>query len=470
MPMAHPTGRTHPPHLPVPHISRFTRPLAHFLQIESASGVVLLACTVLALVLANTAAAGAFHKFWHAPVNLEIGPVKIGGELGHFFVNDVLMTVFFFVVGLEIKRELVAGELRDARKAALPVAAALGGMLVPAGIYVALLAHQFGEPPFRGWGIPMATDIAFVVGIMAVLGKRVPFGLKIMLLSLAIADDIGAVVVIAAFYSSGLDWFMLLLAGAGFAVVRILTESGVRTTPVYVLVGAFIWVAVYKSGVHPTVAGVLLGLLTPSDAWVGRDALRLSITDLQARLTSGPADDVMVEDLELLAFAAKESMSPLERHEHALHPWVGFLIMPLFALANAGVHIDPKAITEPIPVAIAVALFAGKPAGVVLFSFLAVRLGLAKLPHGVSWLAILGGGCLAGIGFTMSLFVAGLAFEQHPQLHEDAKIGILLGSLASAVVGTGLLVWALRGKKEEVARSAQIKDTIQTEEGEEDGE
>jgi NhaA family Na+:H+ antiporter len=325
MPMAHPTGRTHPPHLPVPHISRFTRPLAHFLQIESASGIVLLACTVLALVLANSRAAGAVDKFWHTPVLLELGPLRITGELGHFFVSDVLMTIFFFVVGLEIKRELVAGELRDARRAALPVAAALGGMLVPAGIYLALQAHRSGEPSFRGWGIPMATDIAFVVGIMAVLGKRVPFGLKIMLLSLAIADDIGSVLVIAAFYNTGLNWFMLLLAATGFAVVLILTEAGVRSTPVYVLVGGFIWVTVYKSGVHPTVAGVLLGLLTPAEAWVGRDALRLSITDLQARLTSGSGDDVMVEDLELLAFAAKESMSPLERHEHALHPWVGFL-------------------------------------------------------------------------------------------------------------------------------------------------
>jgi NhaA family Na+:H+ antiporter len=467
--MAHPTGRTHPPHLPVPRISRFTRPLAHFLRIESASGIVLLAGTVLALVLANTAAAHAFHEFWHTPVHLEIGSLKLGGELGHFFVNDVLMTVFFFVVGLEIKRELVAGELRDARKAALPVAAALGGMLVPAGIYMALQAHQFGAPPFRGWGVPMATDIAFVVGIMTVLGKRVPFGLKIMLLSLAIADDIGAVIVIAAFYCSGLNWFMLLLAATGLAVVRILTEAGVRTTPVYLLVGAFVWLAVYKSGVHPTVAGVLLGLLTPSDSWVGRDALRLSITDLQARLASGPTDDVMVEDLELLAFAAKESLSPLERHEHALHPWVGFLIMPLFALANAGIHIDPKALGEPIPLAIAVALFVGKPAGVVLFSVLAVRLGLAKLPHGVSWLALLGGGCLAGIGFTMSLFVAGLAFEHEPQLLADAKIGILLGSLTSAVVGTAILVWALRGKKVEAARSTQTKDTIKTEDREEDG-
>jgi NhaA family Na+:H+ antiporter len=440
--MANPAAHANT-YLPVPRIWRFTRPLARFLRIESTGGIVLLGCTVLALVLANSPAAAGYLRFWHTPVHLEIGPYKLGGELGHFVVSDVLMTVFFFVVGLEIKRELVAGELRDARKAALPVAAALGGMLVPAGIYMALQAHRAGEPPFRGWGVPMATDIAFVVGIMAVLGKRVPFGLKIMLLSLAIADDIGAVVVIAAFYSSGLDGFMLLLAAAGFAVVRMLNEVGVRSVPVYALVGVGIWCAVHKSGVHPTVAGVMLGLLTPSEVWVGRDALRLSITDLHAQLASGPGDDVMVEDLELLAFAARESVSPLERLEHTLHPWVGFLIMPLFALANAGVHIEWAALTEPVAVAVAVALVAGKPAGVMLFSALAVWLGVAKLPQGVSWLALLGGGFLAGIGFTMSLFVAGLAFGGDPRLLADAKIGILLGSVASAVVGTALLVGSL---------------------------
>ncbi|VTR95358.1 sodium:proton antiporter : Na(+)/H(+) antiporter NhaA OS=Isosphaera pallida (strain ATCC 43644 / DSM 9630 / IS1B) GN=nhaA PE=3 SV=1: Na_H_antiport_1 [Gemmata massiliana] len=441
--MAH-SARRISPHLPVAPIRRFTRPLSRFLRIESASGIVLLLCTVLAIALANSNTADAYHKFWHTHVQLGVGPFTLGGELGHFFVNDVLMTIFFFVVGLEIKRELVAGELRDARKAALPVAAALGGMLVPAGIYMALQANHVGEPRFRGWGVPMATDIAFVVGIMAVLGKRVPFGLKIMLLSLAIADDIGAVIVIAAFYSAGLNWFMLLLAAAGFAVVRILNESGVRSVPVYTIVGAGIWLAVYKSGVHPTVAGVLLGLLTPSEVWVGRDALRLSITDLQARLEADTGGNVSTEDLELLAFAAQESVSPLERLEHQLHPWVGFAIMPLFALANAGVHIELTAITEPVSIAVMLGLFLGKPVGVMLFSFLAVRAGIAKLPHGVNWFVLLGGGFLAGIGFTMSLFVAGLAFEGNGRLLADAKIGILFGSVLSAVGGAGLLILTLR--------------------------
>jgi NhaA family Na+:H+ antiporter len=434
----------HNPHLPVPPIRRFIRPLARFLRIESASGVVLLVCTAVALVLANSAAANGYHKFWHTPVHLEVGAFKIGGELGHFFVNDVLMTLFFFVVGLEIKRELVAGELRDARKAALPVAAALGGMLVPAGIYMALQANEFGQSAFRGWGVPMATDIAFVVGVMTVLGKRVPLGLKIMLLSLAIADDIGAVIVIAIFYSTGLNWFSLLLAAGGFALVRILNDLGVRSVPVYVLVGVGIWIATYKSGVHPTVAGVLLGLLTPPGEWVGREALRLSMTDVLARIVDAN-DDPDAAELQMMAFAAKESVSPLERLETGLHPWVGFVIMPLFALANAGVHVELKAVTEPVAVAIALGLFLGKPAGVLLFSFLAVKIGIARLPQGVTWRVLLGGGFLAGIGFTMSLFVASLAFGGQPQLLTDAKIGILAGSTASALVGATLLILTLRG-------------------------
>ena len=247
-------------HLPVAPVHRLTRPLARFLEIESASGVVLLVCAVVALILANSAAADAYHKFWHTPVGLEIGTFRLVREMGHFFVNDVLMTIFFFVVGLEIKRELVAGELRDPRKAALPVIAAVGGMLVPAAIYLAL---QHGKPGERGWAIPMATDIAFVVGIMALLGRRVPFGLKIMILSLAIADDIGAVIVIAIFYSTGINWEALGLAALGFGITYALTRLGVRSTSAYVAVGIGIWFAFFYSGVHPAMTGVLLGLLTP---------------------------------------------------------------------------------------------------------------------------------------------------------------------------------------------------------------
>jgi NhaA family Na+:H+ antiporter len=424
--------------LPVRPVQRWTRPLAHFLHIESASGIVLLVCTVAALVLANSPARAAFEHFWHTPVWLEVGGFRLGGELGHFLINDVLMTVFFFVVGLEIKREMVAGELRDRRKAALPVAAALGGMLVPAGIYFAL---QAGRPGERGWGIPMATDIAFVVGVMAVFGKRVPFGLKIMLLSLAIADDIGAVVVIAVFYNSGLDFAALGLAAAGFGVILGLNRVGVRSVAVYAVIGVFIWLAVYKSGVHPTIAGVVLGLLTPASVWIGDKTL---VEVLNTAIKDVPGDGPERRDtLKTVEFTAREGVSPLERLEVGLHPWVGFVVMPLFALANAGVPIEAGELTNPVALAVALGLFVGKPVGILLFSYLAVRAGFAALPRGVNWWAVLGGGCLAGIGFTMSLFVAGLAFEGREGLLAAGKIGTLAGSVWSAVLGTVILLVAL---------------------------
>ncbi|MDB5313888.1 MAG: nhaA [Gemmataceae bacterium] len=441
--MAHPPSPASRPAfarlLPDPPVRRLVRPLARFLRIESASGAVLLACTVVALVLANSPAAGWYHAFWHTPLRLQVGPFALAGDLGHLAVNDVLMTVFFFVVGLEIKRELVAGELQEPRKAVLPVVAAVGGMLAPAAVYLALIA---GKPGGRGWGIPMATDIAFVVGVLTLLGRRVPLGLKILLLSLAIADDIGAVLVIAVFYSTGLHPFMLLLALGGLCLAAILTELGVRSTRVYVLVGVGVWLAVYQSGVHPTVAGVLLGLLTPSGTWVSRAALRLALTDVAAGLRDDGADEVGAEDLRLLSFAARESVSPLDRLETQLHPWVGFVVMPLFALANAGVEVTPAALTDPVAVAVALGLFLGKPVGIVLTSWLAVRLGLAELPRGVTWGMMVGGGALAGIGFTMSLFVAGLALD--PEHLAAGKVGTLTGSVCGAAVGVVILAVALR--------------------------
>ena len=427
------------PHAPV---ERLTRPLARFLEIEAAGGVVLLACAVLALVLANSPAAPWYQALWHTHVAFAIGGFHLGGELGHFVVNDVLMAVFFFVVGLEIKRELVAGELRDPRKAALPVIAALGGMLAPAGLYLALMS---GKPGHEGWGIPMATDIAFVVGVMALLGPRFPAGLKIMLLTLAIADDIGAVVVIAAFYSGNLAWDVLGLAAAGFVLIHLLNRAGVRAVLVYVLVGIGIWFAFLKSGVHPTVAGVVLGLMTPSSSWVRKDALGLALADLQGQLKSDTGEEPGNHDLQLLAFAARESVSPLERLETALHPWVGFVVMPLFALANAGVPVKLSALTDPVAVAVALGLLVGKPVGIVSFSWLAVRLGLARLPAGVTWPLMLGAGVLGGIGFTMSLFVAGLALTEE---HLPAgKIGTLTGSVCSAAAGVAILLLVLRKAK-----------------------
>jgi Na+:H+ antiporter, NhaA family len=428
-------------HFPDPPVRRLTRPLVRFLEIESASGIVLLLCAVVALVLANSSAADSFQRLWQTPIRIEVGARQIGSDLGHFVVNDVLMTIFFFVVGLEIKRELVAGELRDPRKAALPVIAALGGMIVPAGLFLAL---QYGKPGDRGWGIPMATDIAFVVGVMALLGPRVPIGLKIMILSLAIADDIGAVIVIAVFYTAGVNWTALGFVVLGVLLTVALRRLGVRATLVYAGVAVGIWIAFHYSGIHPAMTGVLLGLLTPSRPWVGPEALRLSVANLAASFEQdGKAEPA---EYERIAFAAKESLSPLERLETILHPWVGFVIMPLFALANAGVRINVSELAHPVSVAVALGLFLGKPIGILFFSYLAVRLGFAKLPQGVNWWVLLGGGFLAGIGFTMSLFVAGLALGNDEHLLAAGKIGTLTGSLLSAIVGSAVLLVVLRGR------------------------
>lgn len=424
--------------LPLPKrpIEAVARPVRRFLQIESASGGVLAVCTVAALALANSSAADAFHHFWETHAVLGVGPFRLDETL-HFWVNDALMTLFFFVVGLEIKRELVAGELSSPRKAALPAAAALGGMVVPAGVYLLL---QPGGAAVRGWGVPMATDIAFVVGVMAVFGRRVPFGLKIFLLALAIVDDIGAILVIAVAYTGSPDWVALGGAAGGLAACYILNRLGVRAVSVYLVVGAGVWLATLKSGVHPTIAGVLLGLLTPAAAFVGRATLK----DVLDAARDGGESDPSRTDMARLEFAVREAVSPLERLEGALHPWVGFLIMPVFALANAGVAVRLGSLGDPVAVAVAAGLVVGKPVGIVLFSFAAVKLGLAELPNGVTWRMMVAGGCLGGIGFTMALFVAQLAFPGNPQLLDAAKVGILAGSVASALIGSTLLLLSRR--------------------------
>ncbi len=400
-------------------MDRLLDPLARFLRVEAASGILLLAATVAALALANSPWAAGFLAFWEAKAGLRVGGFALELSLQRW-INDALMAVFFFVIGLEVKREVVHGELRDLRAAALPLAAAVGGMVAPAAIYLALL-HE--GPGARGWGIPMATDIAFVVGCMAVLGRRVPAGLRVMLLSLAIADDIGAILVIAIGYSAGIEWTALGLGVLGILAVVALARIGVRSVPVYVFVGGLVWLAFHESGVHATIAGVILGWLTPIRPWVSESRL--------AELKEGGLSGRTLE------IAARESVSPLERLEAALHPWVGFVIMPLFALANAGVKLSADAWGSAIALAAGTGLAVGKPLGILLFSWTAVRAGLARLPEGVGWGALAAGGALAGIGFTMSLFIAGLALPG--DLLDAAKIGILGASAVSATVGVAAL-------------------------------
>jgi NhaA family Na+:H+ antiporter len=431
-------------------VERLVRPFVRFMRIQAASGVILLLCTVVALMLSNSVLAERYAAFWHTPITIAVGSFDISHPLDHW-INDALMTIFFFVVGLEIKREVVAGELRDPRRAALPAMAALGGMVVPAGLYLAFQWRQPGEP---GWGIPMATDIAFVVGFLALLGPRVPPGLKIFLLSLAIVDDIGAVLVIAIWYTQHISVAALSLAGLGFVVTACFNLLGVRWIGAYVLVGAFTWLAVYKSGVHPTVAGVMLGLMTPARAWLGDRALldMLAHAGERVRLRGVEALHQSPVLLNRLVTTARETVSPLERLQNSLHPWVAFGIMPVFALANAGVPIQRGAAWDPVALAVAAGLVLGKPLGIFVFSWLAVRVGMARLPNGVNWPMLFGSGCLAGIGFTMSLFIAGLALDG-PSL-EAGKIGTLTGSTISAMLGLALLFVSLRRVDRITSRAA----------------
>ena len=423
--------------LPREPIDRLTAPLERFLHVETAGGVVLFLATVAALVLANSPLSASFLAFWEVHVGVSFGSFHLEHSL-HHWINDGLMALFFFVVGLEVKRELAVGQLRDARQAALPIAAALGGMLVPAGVYFLL---QREGPAAGGWGIPMATDIAFVVGCLALLGRRIPSGLRVMMLTLAIVDDIGAILVIALGYSSGLNWPALGAGALGIALVSLLSRLGVRNFLVYTLLGVAIWLAFLSSGVHATIAGVILGIMTPASSYMGKAtlgaALRRTGDALEGDWESVPHRAAHLRELQ---WATRESISPLEYLESMLHPWVAFGIMPLFALANAGVAIQAADLLEPVAVAVAAGLLVGKLVGITASSWLAVRLGLARLPQSVTWRMVTGGALLGGIGFTMSIFIAGLALPL--ELLAPAKLGILCASSLAAALGLGWLALA----------------------------
>jgi NhaA family Na+:H+ antiporter len=425
---------------PLPRL--LVRPLEEFLSTETLGGIFLLAAALAAMVWAN-APGDSYRDFWDSQILIDLDAISLDLSLAGW-VNDALMAVFFFVVGLEIKRELVRGELADVRRATLPVAAALGGMVAPAAIYLALNA---GTGAGRGWGIPMATDIAFAVGVLALLGRRVPVSLKVFLLALAIADDLGAIAVIAVFYTDDLrlDWLAFALALLGLTYV--LGRVGIRDVVVYVGIGLVAWVAVHESGVHATVAGVAFGLMTPINPIFGHRRLSSSALDLivQAREAeqrggSGAEErNAALRDLEELA---RESQPILDRLEHALHPWTSYVIVPIFALANAGIDLGGGAIgdaaTSRVTAGVVFGLMIGKPLGIVTLAWLAVRSGIAALPTDVTWPHIAGVGLIAGIGFTVSIFISNLAFIE-PALAQDAKIGILAASALMAAVGLAAL-------------------------------
>jgi len=422
--------------LPSEMADRITEPFGRFLKIEAAAGGTLLLATLVALILSNSTWSTPFLAFWETPIGLHFGPLDFTRSLRHW-INDGFMTVFFFVVALELKRELVRGELRNPRIAALPFAGALGGMLVPVAIYLALMG---GQPGVHGWGTVMATDTAFVIGCLALFGSRIPAILRLFLLSLAIFDDVGAILVVAVGYGGALNWVALALAVLGLAVVAGTDRLGIRSLPIYFLLGGAVWLCFDASGIHPTIAGVLLGLLTPARAWVSDRRLRVVL----GRVLSYPIGDHWSgntnerRDLRRAGVAATEALSPVERLEMMLHPWAGFAIMPIFALANAGVEITGADVGQPVSVAIFAGLVLGKPIGVVTFCFLADRLRLATRPSALSWSFLAAGALLTGIGFTMSLFIAGLAFT--PAMLDAAKLGILTGSVFSAAAGLSILI------------------------------
>jgi NhaA family Na+:H+ antiporter len=429
---------------PATPIERFVRPFQAFARLEAAGGILLIACTIGALAWANSPWAASYFHLWHINVTFGFGRARISEEL-HFWINDGLMAVFFLLVGLEIKREALVGELASFRKAALPIAAALGGLLFPAVLYT--LLNRTG-PGAAGWGIPMATDIAFALGVLALLGDRVPASLKVFLAALAIADDIGAVLVIAFFYTAHISWISLAVAGAFFVALIAVNRIGVRHPLIYAVLGIGLWLAFLQSGIHATVAGVLLALTIPARqridvrAFLARsgnalDEIRRAEDAgevVEAIAAKGHAIERLVSDCERVE-------SPMLRFEHALVPWSKHVIMPVFALSNAGVALGSgvtSALVRPISLGIICGLILGKPIGIVAFSWLSTRSGVASLPTGVKWRQILGVGMLGGIGFTMSLFVANLAFGATPTL-EIAKVGILAASLVSGIAGACVL-------------------------------
>lgn len=414
-------------------IARYVaRPLREFLRVEAAGSIVLVVAAVAALVWANSPWGGSYDDFWHAHVALEVGPFGVEGSLQHW-VNDALMVVFFFVVGLEIKYELVNGDLRDPRTAALPIVAAVGGMLVPAAIYAVVAG---GGDAGSGWGIPMATDIAFAVGVLGLLGRRIPSAARLFLLTLAIVDDIGAILVIAVFYTADLDLRWLAAAVVLLGLVVAMRLARVWALPAYLVVGVATWYALLESGVHATLAGVALGLLTPATALLKADVAREFADEA---LHDRTLDQ---EEVHRLRFLLVESVPMVERLQHHLHPVSAYVVLPVFALANAGVDLGAglgDALTSSVALGIGAGLVLGKPLGILLACFLAVRLGVARLPRDTSWAQVAGVGAVAGIGFTVSLFIAGLSFPDAPSLTEEAKIGILAASLVAALVGTALL-------------------------------
>lgn len=431
-----------------PRIEQIVLPFQEFVKTESFSGILLISFMLIALIWANSPWSSSYEALWQTQVNVSFGSIKIDKPL-LLWINDGLMAVFFFVVGLEIKRELLVGELSSLKQALFPIAAALGGMFVPAALYLGLNANGPGE---SGWGIPMATDIAFALGILALLGSRAPLSLKIFLTAVAIVDDIGAVLVIALFYTEKIVWGSLAAAVVIFVALVILNRMGVRKPLPYALLGIVLWVAFLKSGVHATIAGVLLAMTIPASTSIDRQGFLERAREYLDRFEEEGiknGNSFTTKKQRALLQGIEDSThgveAPLQRLEHSLHPWVAYFIMPVFALANAGVDLRTDilaALVNPITLGIIAGLVVGKQIGITFMAWLVTRIGLSRKINGVTWKQIHGASMLAGIGFTMSLFISNLAFSD-PLMLSSAKVGILVASFISA--GLGWIVLSRNG-------------------------
>ncbi len=435
-----------------------------FFRLEASGGIILIIMTMAALILANSPQSEAFFALWETKLTFGFGSWQLSKPI-ILWINDGLMAVFFFVVGLEIKREVLAGDLASPRRAALPLAAALGGMFVPALFYV---FANIGQESIGGWGVPMATDIAFTLGVLALLGTRAPLPLKVFVTALAIVDDIGAVLVIALFYTAEISWISLVVGGIILLLLVLLNRSHVTRPLPYALLGVGLWLAMLYSGVHATIAGVLVAMTIPARSKVDVESfLARSKQALQAYEDACCDDSAISEKgkqtaARILELASEGVESPLQRLEHSLHPWVIYAIMPVFALANAGVALSgddfSTAMTSPVALGIVLGLALGKPLGIVGFSWLAIRFGLAELPSGLRMRHLVGAGFLAGIGFTMSLFIANLAFPGTDFLN-NAKIGVLVASLISGLLGAAILATTSRSQTVGQAQSSKAMVT-----------
>ena len=428
-----------PPSRTILPIEVITSPFVRFARMEAAGGILLLVSTFAALVWANSPWEQSYHAIWSTQVDVGFGRFFLS-ETRHQWINDGLMSVFFFLVGLEIKREVLIGELSSLKQAAFPLIAAMGGTIVPALIYISL---NHGGIAHKGWGIPMATDIAFALGVLALLGDRVPVSLKIFVTALAIVDDIIAVLVIAVFYTAEIHFISLAAGLAGVALSFGLNLLGVRKPAIYAFLGICVWAAVLKSGVHATVAGVLFAFTIPARTYIDRDHFLKQGRWLLDRLEAARPDSFEAHAaIHTLEAQCELIESPLHRIEHRLQPWVAFFVMPVFAFSNAGVHILGKvasAATNSVSLGVALGLFVGKPIGISLFAWLAAKAKVATQPNAVSWAQIFGGSWLCGIGFTMSLFIATLAFGEG-ELLDLSKIGTLAASVAAATCGSLFLL------------------------------